>query len=177
VRNGFQALLYRDNAKLAASNDYRYDAQCRVVEAVGRRVDSAFGRVLVDLVDFPAAPEETDADRGVRFLLKHLGMQLSSSCLLPVPRSDAEFIAATILSPNPWGAITSPDAEAKVRKICCEFDEDVRVLSNWRYEIDRKKGTIFAQGQGPDLLGMTLERGIIALDSRRVGILWIGDED
>ena len=36
VRDGAQAVVYRDNAELAANGDYRYDALYRLVEATGR---------------------------------------------------------------------------------------------------------------------------------------------
>ncbi|MFO0636197.1 MAG: hypothetical protein U0168_25470 [Nannocystaceae bacterium] len=36
VRDGAQAVLYRDNAEVSACNDYRYDALYRLVEASGR---------------------------------------------------------------------------------------------------------------------------------------------
>jgi hypothetical protein len=142
----------------------------------GNLIHRAAGKVLIDLVEFPGEPGETDVRRGSRFLLSHLGMHFSSACLLPVPRADAAFIAATILSPNPWRGRTTPDAEARVRAVCREFDEDVRVLSGCEHQI-AKNQIVSSRGRCPYLLGMTLDLGLIALDSRRVGILWIGDED
>jgi hypothetical protein len=142
----------------------------------GNLIDQNLGKILLDLVIFPAAPGESDAERCSRFLLNHLGMHFSSAYLRPVPRSDAAIVAATILSPNPWGGRTTADADARIRQLCLEFGDDVRVIASRKYQIEGKE-IVSSKCQGPDLLGMTLERGLIALDSQRVGILWIGDED
>ena len=70
VRDGAQAVVFRDNAELAASNDYRYDALYRLVEATGRehegqaangRTAQANGAVVVPLR--AASPSDPKAMR------------------------------------------------------------------------------------------------------------------
>ena len=70
VRDGAQAVVFRDNAELAASNDYRYDALYRLVEATGREHEgqAANGRTprANDAVVVPlraASPSDPNAMR------------------------------------------------------------------------------------------------------------------
>jgi hypothetical protein len=109
-------------------------------------------------------------------LLEQFEIEVPSSRIISVPRSDAVFIAARLLSRNPWYPQKNPiDGQQRVAAVCRLFDDDIRLFSTLKFDINRSSGNIFASGRG--LLHASMEMGLLALDSRRVGILWLGDED
>lgn len=150
----------------------------RLLNRLTDNLNDATGRALCSVAETPPSPDAFEPRaRLQRFLEDTYGLTVSTDCLQELTREDAIWIAADLLLGPIFG--DRPDDKSEAQNLALEFvaqfTEDVSFYSTYSYHVDRTQDAYIAIGVA--LLDNSYDMGILAVDSNRVGILWVGDED
>ncbi|GEM_PF-3861515 len=141
--------------------------------------DSVHGKALCRSVETPRrelGPHD-DRDRIVEFLFENYRLFASPTNLNKITREIGEFVAYELLIGPIWAReqADKPEAKRLAYQFTSGFGDSANFYSTYSYETDSTRGTYSATGTS--VLDTGFDMGLFAVDTERIGILWLGDED
>lgn len=121
--------------------------------------------------------EAGDRQRIVQFLAEEFTLSVTSEYLVEIPREVALEIATRLVAGPVFGPLVRDEANARAvaQDFIDAFDQQARFYSTYAYV--KPEGQSGFTMRGRALLPNSYDEGICVIDSGRVGILWVGDED